>query len=590
MRKRLIVLAIAVLMLVVTGCGGSSDKKSSGGGGGKAATTVTAGAKKGGHLDVLSAGDIDGLDPGYWYYQYDYMAFAEPTQRELYSWEADKTTPTADIADGAPQVSDGGKTITVKIRSGVKYSPGPVKRTVTAADFKYALERCFLPQVGNGYVNAYLGDISGVQAYKDGKAKEITGITAPDDNTLVIKFDKPSGSASQALALPCTVPVPKEYAEQYDKGKQSTYGQHQVFTGPYMIKGAESGSVKAGYKPGKRIDLVRNPNWGGEKAGDFRPAYLDSISFIGGNDLSLASRKILQGQSMISGDFAAPPTAIMKRAYQSQRDQVQIIPSGGNRYIGLNAVIPPFDDANVRKAVVAATNRTALIQTRGGPLLGIPATHVIPPGLGGFDEAGGEKGDPANDFYANPAGDMAVAAKYMKAAGFSSGKYKGPEILMVGDDQPPASKTGEAFLETLKNLGFKVRYRQVPHDVMYSKFCQVPKAKVNVCPNVGWGKDFFDSESMLFPTFYGKNIVPSGNVNYPQLNDPKINKMMEDARALTDQAARDKAWADVDKAITAGAYVVMWIWDNDVNIRSKNVNGVQNKFNASWDVTYTSLK
>jgi hypothetical protein len=34
----------------------------------------------------------------------------------------------------------------------------------------------------------------------------------------------------------------------------------------------------------------------------------------------------------------------------------------------------------------------------------------------------------------------------------------------------------------------------------------------------------------------------------------------------------------------------MWIWDNDVNIRSKNVNGVQSKFNASWDVTYTSLK
>jgi ABC-type transport system substrate-binding protein len=65
---------------------------------------------------------------------------------------------------------------------------------------------------------------------------------------------------------------------------------------------------------------------------------------------------------------------------------------------------------------------------------------------------------------------------------------------------------------------------------------------------------------------------------------------MDKARALTDQAERDKAWAKVDDEITAGAYVVMWIWDNDVNIRSKNVNGVQNKFNASWDVTYTSVK
>jgi peptide/nickel transport system substrate-binding protein len=589
MRKRFLVLAIVVLGLVFVGCGGD-DNKSSGGGGGKASTTVSEGAKKGGHLDILSASDVDGLDPGYWYYQYDYMALMEPTQRSLYGWEADKTQPTPDLAEGEPSLTDGGKTMTIKIRSGIKYSPGPVKRTVKADDFKYALERCFLPQVGNGYVNSYLGDITGVQEFKDGKAKEISGITAPDDNTLVIKFDTASGSAAQALALPCTVPVPREYAKEFDSGKQSTYGQHQVFTGPYMIKGAESGSVKSGYKPGKSIELVRNPNWGGEKSGDFRPAYLDTITFKGGNDLSVASRKILQGQNMISGDFAAPPTAIMKRAYQSQRDQVSIIPSGGNRYIALNSVIPPFDKADIRKAVVAATNRTALIQSRGGPLLGKPATHIIPPGLGGFEEAGGEKGDPANDFYANPAGDMQVAAKYMKAAGFPSGKYNGPEILMVGDDQPPASKTGEVFLETLKKLGFKVRYRQVPHDVMYSKFCQVPKAKVNVCPNVGWGKDFFDSESMLFPTFYGKNIVPSGNVNYPQLDDPTINKMMEKARTLTDQAERDKAWAEIDKKITEGAYVVMWIWDNDVNIRSKNVNAVQNKFNSSWDVTYTSLQ
>jgi peptide/nickel transport system substrate-binding protein len=238
--------------------------------------------------------------------------------------------------------------------------------------------------------------------------------------------------------------------------------------------------------------------------------------------------------------------------------------------------------------VVAATNRNALILTRGGPVLGKPATHIIPPGLGGFEQAGGY--GTKYDFYKNPNGDMTVANKYMKAAGFPSGKYNGPEILMIGDDQPPASKTGEVFLETLKKLGFNVRYRQVPHDVMYSKYCQVPKAKVQVCPNVGWGKDFFDPESMLFPTFYGPNIVPSGNVNYPQLNDPKINAQMDSARQLTDTAQRNKAWARIDDEITAGAYVVMWIWDNDVNIRSKNVNGVQSKFNASWDVTYTSIQ
>lgn len=589
MRKRLIVLAIALVAFVIAGCGGDDDN---GGGGGKAATTPAKGAKKGGHIDVLSASDVDSLDPGYWYYTYDYQALGFTTQRNLYTWEPDKDQPTPDLATGEPALTDGGKTLTIKIRPGVKYAPGPVKRAVTAADIKYAIERCFLPQVGNGYVNSYLDKLEGLEAYKNGKAKEISGITTPDDTTLVIKFTQPSGAAGQALSLPCTVPVPKEYAQKFDEGKQSTYGQHQVFTGPYMIKGAEDGDVKPGYVPGKRIDLVRNPNWGGEKQGDKRPAYLDTISFLGGNDLSVASRKILSGNGMVSGDFAAPPTAVLKQALSSKKDQLGIIPSGGNRYIGLNSAIPPFDNENLRKAVVAATNRNALILTRGGKTIGTPATHILPPGLGGFEEAGGEKGDPANDFY-GPDGNAAsqdVINKYMKAAGFPSGKYNGPEILMVGDDQPPASKTGEAFLEVLKGLGFKVRYRQVPHDVMYSKFCQVPKAKVNVCPNVGWGKDFTDAESMLFPTFYGGNIVPSGNVNYPQLDDPEINKMMDAARQLTDQAERDKAWAEIDKKITAGAYVVMWVWDNDVNMASKNVNAVLNKFNGSTDLTYSSLK
>src|SRR3954451_906872 len=286
MRKRFIVLAIVALALVVAGCGGGSSKSGSGG---KAATTAAEGAKKGGHRDVLSAGDIDGLDPGYRYYQYDYQALMEPTQRSLYGWEADKTTPTPDLATGQPQLSDGGKTMTIKIRSGIKYSPGPVKRTVKADDFKYALERCFLPQVGNGYVNAYLGSIVGVDAFKNGKAKDISGITAPDDNTLVIKFSAPAGAAGQALALPCTVPVPREYAKQYDSGKQSTYGQHQVFTGPYMIKGSEDGDLKPGYVPGKKIELVRNPTW--QKKSDSGPAYLDSITFLGGEDISVASRK-----------------------------------------------------------------------------------------------------------------------------------------------------------------------------------------------------------------------------------------------------------------------------------------------------------
>ncbi len=46
-----------------------------------------------------------------------------------------------------------------------------------------------------------------------------------------------------ALALPATIPVPKDYAQKFDKGKQSTYGEHQVFTGPTWSRTTASGKM-----------------------------------------------------------------------------------------------------------------------------------------------------------------------------------------------------------------------------------------------------------------------------------------------------------------------------------------------------------
>ncbi len=231
--------------------------------------------------------------------------------------------------------------------------------------------------------------------------------------------------------------------------------------------------------------MVRNPNWDGST--DYRPAYVDEIQVTEGfTDLTSASRKILQGESQVNGDFAAPPPQILKEAATETPDQLTLSPAGGNRYIAMNTQIPPFDDIDVRKAVVAAADREALRLTRGGELIGPIATHYIPPEMPGFEEAGGSEG-PGLDFLANPEGDPDLAAEYMKDAGFESGKYEGDEeLLMVGDDTGVGRKTAEVTLDLLEGLGFKVEFQPVTHDIMYTKFCNVPKEEVHVCPNVGW--------------------------------------------------------------------------------------------------------
>jgi peptide/nickel transport system substrate-binding protein len=586
---------IALLGLALASCGGG-DNESASETAAKfpAPTAAPDNAKKGGTLDVIAAGDVDYIDPGAAYYQFTYMV-TSAAQRALLSWQPDDVeNPTPDLATGEPTISDDNKTITFKIRPGIRYSPPlgggqGVDRDVTSADVKYAVERALMPGVSNGYATTYFNALEGFQQAEAAVKKdpttapEISGIETPDDQTIVFKLDKPTAAVvTQALSLPVSAPVPEEYAKQYDAESTSTYGEHQLATGPYYV---------SNYEPGKNITLDRNPNW--EASTDWRPAYLDKIDIQEGfTDTVSAGKKILTGSNQVNGDFSSEPQTL-KLAATKYPDQLALAPSGGNRYVALNTSKPPFDDLNVRKAVVAGSDREALRNTRGGELTGPIATHYIPPDIPGFEEAGGLAGPQGSefDFVQNPKGDPDLAASYMKKAGFSSGKCEGSEcsITMVGDNSPPGSNTSQVVKDQLSQLGFNVNLQPVNHDVMYTKFCGVPKNTPNVCPNVGWIKDFNDPQSILDVPFNGQSIVPSNNSNWPLLDDKSINDAMDKAVLVNDEQQRAEAWGKIDEDITAVAPAIPWIWDDQANIQSSDVAGVINLFNANWDVAYTSL-
>jgi peptide/nickel transport system substrate-binding protein len=560
-------------------------------------TAAPDGAKPGGDLTVLAASDVDYIDPGATYYQFSYMV-TSATQSPLVGWApGDVEQPSPLLAASAPVVSDDGKTITYHMRSGVMFSP-PVNREVTSDDVKYAIERALLPGVANGYVQSYLKGVVGfgkalAQAQNDptGGAPEIAGITTPDDQTLVIKLtDTSSVGVIGALSLPVSAPVPEEYAQPYDAENPSTYGEHQVATGPYMIDNNSKGEL-TGYTPNKEIHLVRNPNWSPSE-GDFRPAYLDDIEIREGYaDTVSASKKILDGDAEVNGDFTTPPSAIKQAATSGEVRQLTLTPAGGNRYASLNTTEPPFDDINVRKAVIANANRTDLRNTRGGELTGPVATHYLPPDFPGFEQAGGLEGT-GPDYLANPEGDAELAAEYMKKAGFASGKCEGSdcEITMVGDDSPPGSDTAEVIKSQLEQLGFKVNLQKVTHDIMLTKFCGVPENTPQVCPNFGWLKDFNDGQSMFDTTFNGENIVPENNSNPALLDVPEVNDAIDKAKLIDDLDERNQAWGNVDKLVMKQAPVIPYIWDDQANIQSADVAGVVNKFNANWDLSFTSLR
>lgn len=597
--KYLIVLLVAIFSLGLVACGSDND----GGGDSDDAAPTTASndfpplyeapddSQQGGELTVISGGDVDYLDPGATYFQFGYMVhFA--INRSLMGWPPEAEDPVPDLADGEPEIAEDGRTLTFKIKPGISYSP-PVDREVKAADFKYALERALMPGVANGYIGSYLNSLVGFEdavaavEKTPNKAPEISGVTAPDDQTLELRFEDPVAlTAVQVLSLPLGSPVPEEYAAEHDAQNPSAYGRFAVATGPYMVANNAQGKL-TGHVPGESIELVRNPNWDAES--DFRPAYLDTIKVQEGfTNTPAASDRILNGESMINGDFSPDPP-ILQRVSEEQPEQLALTPQGGSRYVTLNTQLAPFDDINLRKAVLAAVDREAMRLAIGGETLGAIANHFIPPGMPGFEEAGGYEGTDV-DFLATPSGDTELAAEYMRQAGFESGKYEGDEeLLVIGENSTVERRVAEIVVDALTELGFKVNYRPVSQEAVYTRFCTVPAAEVAICPNIAWAKDFNSAQTVLVPTFSGDSIQDTNNTNISMLDVPEINQAMSEAVALTDADEQAEAWGEVDRMVTAQAPALPWVWDYFPAISSADVVNVMNRFNGLTDLSYASV-
>jgi peptide/nickel transport system substrate-binding protein len=579
-----------LLALFVAACG-SDNNSSSGTPAEKSSNDQKAAidsGQKGGTLTQLGSTDVDFLDPGHSYYTAGFQVIYA-TNRTLYSFKPeDGTNPVPDLAEADPEISADKKTVTVKIRKGVKFGP-PVNRAVTSKDVKYAIERFFSVNVGGQYPG-YFQPIVGTPTKPTTGVKPISGITTPDDQTIVFKLSQPVGvSFAAALVMPITAPVPEEFAKKFDSENPSTYNTHVISSGPYMVENDDSGST-TGYKAGKSITLVRNPNWDGPGTGDYRPAYLDKVILkTNQTNTQVAGQQVLDGQSLILD--TNPPSNVLKKVVTQVKDQFVTVPSGGYRYFPMNTSKAPFNDINVRKAVMAGFSRNAARLARGGKYVGDLATHFLPPEFPGFDQAGGAAGfglDYFND--KDTDGNTDVAAKYFKAAGMSSGKFEGSdEVFVVGANADPGKAQAEVVKAQLEKLGFKVKLRLVPQDAVYTDWCQVPAKKVDMCAGAGWFKDFADPQSMLEPVFKGSLITETGNINYSQLKDPKVDAAMN-AAALKEGDDRLQAWADIDKMIIEDAAAIPFLWDKTTLIRSKNVNGVAASYYTSWDLNFTSIK
>jgi DNA-binding SARP family transcriptional activator/ABC-type transport system substrate-binding protein/streptogramin lyase len=318
-----------------------------------------------------------------------------------------------EVAGNFPEVSDGGRRYTFRIRSGFRFSP-PSNEEVTAESFRHAIERALSPKFD--YVVPQALNIAGVDEYRAGKAAHISGVSVRG-RSLVIRLLKPAPDlpwfAAQSCAVPRETPV-------VPNGVTTPVAS----AGPYYLdQHSDSFAV-----------LRRNPNYGGT-----RPQHLDAIVFkfnvAPGAAASQIENSTLDYFLESQNPALTPETAAARAA--GKRYRLTPSSSPAVHFFAFNLDRPLFADVRMRRAVQYALNRVALVAA--GDAVGIPATRLLSPSVPGYVET------PLYPLRA----DIGRARKL-------AGRRRSRAVVYTWDDPPYTDAFNRALREQLAAIGIRV--------------------------------------------------------------------------------------------------------------------------------------
>ncbi|MFE7530139.1 ABC transporter substrate-binding protein [Kitasatospora sp. NPDC057542] len=543
--------AAAAVVLVVTGCTSSSksgDSSSSsasgsagGGSGANAATKgiVNASDKKGGTVTFEMKGTPDSLDPGNTYYAYIYN-FSRLYGRPLTTFnpaageEGNKLVP--DLAESMGQPSADGLTWTYKLRKGLKYDDGT---PITSKDVKYAVERSnFAPDVnsnGPTYFHDLLVDNETPYEgpYKD-KAGGLNSIETPDDTTIVFHLKHPFADFDYLVSAPQTAPVPQA------KDTGADYVKHIVSSGSFKFES---------YEDGKQAVLVPNTNWDAS-TDPIRKQLPEKIVLKMNIDQATIDKDLLAGNAQVDlvGGGVDPQT--QAQILQNPKLKASTDNAYGGRlvYLAINSKVAPFDNIECRKAVQFAIDKVSVQTAEGGPIRGQVANTVLPPDIPGHQDF--------NLFETKDnKGDEAKAKDALKACGKDSINT----VLSARTERATEVAAATSIQAALKKVGINAEIQQYPQGKYLTDSAGAPQFTQD--HNIGlmmmqWGADWPTGYGFLQQIVDGRAIKASGNSNLSQLNDPAVNKLLDDAAVNPDKAAREKTYADIDKKVMEQAVIV----------------------------------
>ncbi|GED84960.1 ABC transporter substrate-binding protein [Streptomyces sp. 6-11-2] len=505
-----------VIALAATACGGGDDSSSggSGKGSGKDGGSFRMGITEPVAIDPYNAQESEGI------------LVTTNLFTGLYLPTADGQVVPA-LAT-SKKVSSDGKTWTFGIKKDTKFTNG---EAVDAESFIRGWNRVAQKSAASD-VAYHMAGIEGFGDVQSGKAKTMTGLSAPDPNTLQVKLSEPDFEFYIKLTHTVFSPVPKVAGD----AKNKAYNDAPIGNGPFKMSGK--------WEHNKSITLVRNDDYGLTKA------HLDKVQI---DILNSNNGVTLEYQGFESGqyDWARMPTPQLPAAKAKYDPQGEWLEQDTN---GMNYLLPitdngPLKNAKAREAVSYAIDRDAIIK---GVFQNMQSksTTILPPAF--------------KDVYQKDLCTSCVAQDKAKAKQLAKeGGLKPGTTIELGYNTGAGH---EEWIQAVKQqleevLGVKVKATGKPFAELLG---DQQKPNATGLYRFAWGADYPTPDNFLYPLLDTASINKdaSGKVtgdNRGRYSNKKFDDLLAKARATEDQAGRNAIYKEAEKvAMDDMALIPLW--------------------------------
>jgi oligopeptide transport system substrate-binding protein len=396
---------------------------------------------------------------------------------------------------------------------------------VTAGDFVFAWRRILDPKTAADYAY-YLYLIKNAEAVNTGKMPGTElGVSAPDDNTLVVTLEHPAPYLLEYLTHYTTFPVPRHVIE--------TKGETWTKAGTYVGNGAY---VLSEWIPNDHITLDKNPRFY-----DAANVKVDRVVYYPTIDYGAALRRLRAGELDIQERL---PQLEIDWLRANMPEILRIAPLLTTEYLVANEGRKPFDDERVREALNLALDRETLTSkvSRVGH---IPAYGLVPPGTANYP------GGAAFSFKSLPLADRVKRAQQlMQQAGFGpNNRLK--TTLAIRSTSPDALRVPAAIQAMWREIYVDLDLVQNDAAVFYANL----REKDFDIAVAGWSGDFDDATTFL-------DLLRKGNANnHGNYDNPKLDSLLDAANVEPDLKKRGEMLAQAEQtALDDYAVIPSFFW------------------------------